>query len=286
MLERMARRADELDVVPHGGHLAREELVETRVGEPFDQFAFRAHALLARREPLQPLAQQIEHAAKALAHADRPAHGRAVDAEHRFDFLEEGHRLAHLAVHLVHERDDRRRAEPADLQQLDRLRLDALRGVDHHHRGIDGGQHAIGVFGEVLVAGRVEQVDRVAFVVELHHGARHRYPALLLHFHPVRGGVTPALARLDGAGHLDRAAVEQQLLRQRRLAGVRVRDDRERPALRYVAHEVGGKGGFFHRFGAGSATDCAPASAKNKRRRPVAAGGETVSDYTQCAGSP
>ncbi len=148
-------------------------------------------------------------------------------------------RLAHLAIHLVDERDDRRRAQPADFEQLDRLRLDALRRVDHHHRRVDGGQHAVGVLGEILVARRVEQVDRVAGVVELHHRARDRDAALLLDLHPVRRRVPRALARLDGAGHLDRAAEEQQLLGQRRLARVRVRDDRERAAPRDVAHEIG-----------------------------------------------
>jgi hypothetical protein len=34
-------------------------------------------------------------------------------------------------------------------------------------------------------------------------------------------------ARLDRAGGLDRAAEQQQLFRQRRLAGVRMRDDRK-----------------------------------------------------------
>ena len=152
-------------------------------------------------------------------------------AEHRLDLLEQRERLAHFAVHLVDERDDRRVAQAAHLEQLDRLRLDALRRVDHHHRGVDRGQHAIGVLGEVLVARRVEQVDRVAGVVELHHRARDRDAALLLDLHPVGRRVARALARLDGAGHLDRAAEQQQLLGQRRLARVRVRDDRERAAL-------------------------------------------------------
>ena len=40
------------------------------------------------------------------------------------------------------------------------------------------------------------------------------------------------LAGGDRAGQLDRAAVEQQLFRQRRLAGVRVRDDGERARRR------------------------------------------------------
>src|SRR4051812_6504734 len=44
--------------------------------------------------------------------------------------------------------------------------------------------------------------------------------------------MTCGLAALDAARHLDRAAEQQQLLGQRGLAGVRMRDDGERaPAL-------------------------------------------------------
>jgi hypothetical protein len=39
-------------------------------------------------------------------------------------------------------------AQAADLEQLARLRLDALGGVDHHDRRIDRGQRAIGIFGK------------------------------------------------------------------------------------------------------------------------------------------
>ena len=46
-----------------------------------------------------------------------------------------------------------------------------------------------------------------------------------------------ALRDLTAPACVDRAAVQQQLLGQRGLAGVRVRDDREgAPALRFVGH--------------------------------------------------
>ena len=47
------------------------------------------------------------------------------------------------------------------------------------------------------------------------------------------------LARADGAGHLDRAAVEQQLLGERGLARVGVRDDGEGAAAGDLAAELG-----------------------------------------------
>ena len=137
---------------------------------------------------------------------------------------------AAVAVELVDEGHDRRVAQPADLHQLDRALLDALRAVDDHQRRIDRGERPVGVLGEVLVARRVEQVDDAPAVRELHDRRGHRDAALLLEAHPVRGRVARRLAPLDRAGHLDRAAEQQQLLGQRRLAGVRVRDDRKAAA--------------------------------------------------------
>ena len=220
-----------------------DERVELRVVEARDRLGVVGTRSSPGAKRMSVSSRRSNTPLEAAAHADRPGDRRAVDAEHRLDLLEQLERLAHLAVHLVDEREDRRVAHAAHLEQLDRLRLDALGGVDQHHRGVDRGQHAVGVLGEVLVARRVEQVDRVAGVLELHHRARDRDAALLLDLHPVGGRVARALARLDRAGELDRAAEQQQLLGQRRLARVRVRDDRERAPLRDVARERRGRGG-------------------------------------------
>ena len=67
--------------------------------------------------------------------------------------------------------------------------------------------------------------------LEFERGGRDRDAALLLELHPVGRGVAAGLAPADGAGELNRAGIEQQLLRQRRLARVRVRNDRERCAV-------------------------------------------------------
>ena len=89
------------------------------------------------------------------------------------DLVEQLERVAALAVHLVDERRDRHVAQAADLEQLAGLGLDALRGVDHHDGRVDRGQRAVRVLAEVLVARRVEQVERAVRVVERHHGRRH-----------------------------------------------------------------------------------------------------------------
>ena len=112
-----------------------------------------------------------------------------------------------------------------------------LRGVEHHHDGVDAGEHPVGVLGEVAVAGRVEQVDDVVAVRELQHRRADRDAALALELHPVRRRGAPAVAGLDGTGPLHGAGVEQELLGERRLAGVGVADDGERPpACRLLDH--------------------------------------------------
>jgi hypothetical protein len=140
---------------------------------------------------------------------------------------EEVEGVAALAVHLVDEGDDGDVAQPAHLEQFSRARLDAARGVDDHDGGIDGRERAVGVLGEVLVAGRVEEVEDAVGVFEGHDGGHDRDAALLLDAHPVGAGGDAVALRLHLARELDRAAEQEELFRQRRLAGIRVRDDRE-----------------------------------------------------------
>ena len=109
----------------------------------------------------------VINALKINAVADRPVHRKRADAEHALQFVEQLQRIFHRPVALVHERENRHATLPADLEQLSRLRFDAFRGINHHHHRIHGGQHAISVLGKILVAGRVEQVDAIAVVVEL-----------------------------------------------------------------------------------------------------------------------
>jgi hypothetical protein len=67
---------------------------------------------------------------KIDAHADRPCHRAGIERQRAFDLIEEFKWIAALAVDLVDEGDDRDVAEAADLEQLARLALDALGGID------------------------------------------------------------------------------------------------------------------------------------------------------------
>ena len=182
------------------------------------------------REPKKwiPIVQQVVDALESPAAPDRPGDRRTPEAQHPLDLVEQLDGLAALPVHLVHEGHDRGVAQPAHLHQPDGPRLDAAGAVDDHEGGIDGGQGAVGVLGEILVAGGVEQVHDAPGVGELHHRGGDGDAALLLELHPVGGGVSRRLAPLDGAGKPDRAAEQQQLLGEGGLARIGVGDDRER----------------------------------------------------------
>src|SRR5690606_39290554 len=87
--------------------------------------------------------------------------------------------------------------EPTHLEQLPRLLFDALRGVEHHHRRIDGSERAVRVLAEILVARRVEQVEDLPLELERHRGGADRDPAFALYLHPVRSRAALFAARSE-----------------------------------------------------------------------------------------
>ena len=222
---------ERLAAVPHqvqffaerGGVEARMPSRELRNGH-LAQAAGRAR--VAVKEP-HAAGLYVDGADEIAATADRPGDRRGVERQRLFDLVDQIERVAALAIHLVDERDDRDVAQPAHFEQLAGARLDAARGVDHHHRRIDGGERAVGVFRKVLVARRVEQVEDAAVVFEGHHRGDDGNAALALDRHPVRARRSPVALGLDLPGKLDGAAEQEQLLGQRGLAGVRMGDDGE-----------------------------------------------------------
>ena len=203
---------------------------------------------------------KVVGAGEIAAAANRPGHRRGIERQRLFDLVEQLERIAALAIHLVDEGDDRNVAQAADLEKLACARLDALGGVDHHDRRVDRRQRAIGVFGEVLVARRVEQIEDAAVVIEGHHRGDDRNAALALDRHPVRARRAAVTLGLDLPGEIDRAAEQQQLFGQRRFAGVGMGNDRERaPAL-----DFGGKRRHRDRIGADQEAYSSPACGRKK----------------------
>ncbi|EYU01626.1 hypothetical protein PA99_2147 [Pseudomonas aeruginosa PA99] len=212
------------------------EIAEVGAGfvgvELFDDLGLDALVAVARDVDDDPVVGQVVDALEVLVAADRPGDRRGLDLQHRLDLVEQLDGVADVAVELVDEADDGRVAQPADFHQGDGPRFDALAAVEHHQRRVHRGQGAVGVFGEVFVAGGVEQVDHVLAVGELHHRGGDGDAALLFHLHPVGRGVAVGLARLHGTGDGDRLAHQQELLGDGGLTGVGVGNDREGTALR------------------------------------------------------
>ncbi len=184
-------------------------------------------AVVAAGEGHEASLEEVVDAPEVAAIADGPIRRHDVHAEHFFDLGHDLERVPTVPIHLVHEGEDRDAAELADFAELSGLRLHAARCVDQHHGAVRRHQRPVGVLAEVTMARRVEDVDAVALELEVENGARHRDAALLLELEPIARGVSRSLLRAHGARFPHGAAVEQQLLRQRRLAGVRMRDDRE-----------------------------------------------------------
>ena len=109
----------------------------------------------------------IEHATERRAVAEGPDDGGGLETEDGFEFVEEFKGVARGAVALIHERENRDAATTADFEEFAGLRLDALGRVDDHDNGIDCGEDAVGVLGEIFVTGGVEEVDGATGVVEL-----------------------------------------------------------------------------------------------------------------------
>jgi hypothetical protein len=84
---------------------------------------------------------QVLHPAQTLARTLRPVERRRRHRQLLLDLVQQGERILRLAVHLVDEGDDRNVAQAAHFEQLQRLRLDALGGVEHH----DGESAAVSV---------------------------------------------------------------------------------------------------------------------------------------------
>ena len=132
-------------------------------------------------------------------------------------------------VDLVRDRDDLELVVEREVRVGERLRLDALRGVDEEQRALARLERPRDLVREVDVPGRVDEVQLVALPEHAHRLRLDRDPALALELHRVED-LLAHLALRDGVGQLEDAIGE------RRLAVVDVRDDRE-VADPFLLHE-------------------------------------------------
>ena len=238
-VKRLACVAQQLDVVRKGGGSLRADTLLPR-GIIHLKHLGDARLLPVARilgKELDAVLLAVIDAAIRAVRSDRPVHRVGADAEHVLELVHEIERRLAEAVKLVDKGKDGDAALTADAEQLARLRLDALCRVDDHDGTVHRHQRAVRVLTEVLMPRRVEDVDPIAVIVELQHGGRDRDAALFFDLHPVGDGMTLRLARLDRAREMYRPAVEQQLLGERRLARVRMRDDGKGASLRDLAVE-------------------------------------------------
>jgi hypothetical protein len=250
-----------------GGELAGEDAGDVEVGTgSFEEFEFVADLLVGvfvhggfdafvlnaadadwgavgtvdgAFEEVDLLVFAIVDAFEAGAVAEGPVEWVGGDAEDGFEFVQQIERRACGPVEFVHEGEDGDAAAAADFEEFAGLAFDAFAGIDDHDGGIDGGEDAVGVFGEVFVAGGVEDVDDAVFVFELEDGGGDGDAALFFEFHPVGRGGALVFARGDGACEVEGAAVEEEFLGEGGFAGVRVGDDGEGAAAFHFALERG-----------------------------------------------
>ena len=201
-------------------------------------------AIGAAFEQMHPLVSTVVHSdERAVWPVDRPHRRITIDAEVRFDILNELEGIFAVSITLVDEREDRRATPFADFEQLAGTLFDATTIVQQHDGAVSSDQRAIGVFGEVFVSRRIQEVELVPVVLELQDRGGDRDAAFLLQLHPVGRCVTRRASCLDRPCKVNGTAVQQQLLRERRLACVRVRNDGERAATGNLVSEQVRRGG-------------------------------------------
>ena len=213
LVERMPRLVEQRDVLHQPVvRLVAEEVPERRVAQRADLDAGPARAVVvAPLEQVDDLLPPVVYADERAVAVDRPRHRMAGDLQVGFDVAHQLERVLPHPIALVHEGEDRHPAALADGEELARPVLDASSVIQQHHRAVRRDERTVGVLREILVAGRVEQVDLVPVVLELHHARRHRDAALLLELHPVRRGMARRTPRLHRAGEVDGAAVKQEI---------------------------------------------------------------------------
>ncbi len=167
---------------------------------------------------------QVDEAFEGALEADRDLHEHGVAAELLGDLVADLERVGPDAVELVDEGDERDVVAAQLAVDRDRLGLDAADRAEDEDGRVEDAQGPLDLDGEVDVAGRVDDVDRVVGPLDVGRGRGDGDAPLALEVHGVHGRADAVLA-LDLVDLVDLLAVEEDTLRQRRLAGVDVGAD-------------------------------------------------------------
>ena len=124
-----------------------------------DQHGFEWSGRVARFRWRQSFDQRFKHVLDAFAGFGGNVDGQlAVEANDLFDLLADAIRFRRRQVDFIQDRDDLMVRVDGEIGIGERLRLNALTGIDQEQRAFTGGQAAAHFVGEIDVARRVHQV--------------------------------------------------------------------------------------------------------------------------------
>ena len=204
-------------------HVGDDALVLVVVAVEDERLQRRARVVRRRRDARDDGLQDLADAGAVLGAGQQ--HLLARDGQRLLELAHHHLRIGGGQVDLVDDRDDHQVLRHGQVDVGQRLRLDALRGVDDQDGALAGLEGSAHLVREVDVAGRVDQVERVGLavggvVVEAHGAGLDGDPLLALEVHRVEH-LRLHEPLVDGVGHL------QQPIGERRLPVVDVRDDAE-----------------------------------------------------------
>ena len=145
---------------PHVGHHTAVDVVD---GVEDHRPGGRIGVTGGRRDSAHHLVEQGGHPCTGLA--GHPQHVTGFAADDVGDLGGVALRIRGGQIDLVEHRNDRQVAIQGQVEVGQRLRFDALRGVDEQHRAFAGLQRAGHLVGEVDMAGGVDQMQHIIFLV-------------------------------------------------------------------------------------------------------------------------
>ena len=183
----------------------------------------RRGVALGRRQAGDDRFQDFRHVQSGLGRDQNRVRG--IKPDHVLDLLLDLVGLGGRQIDLVEHRNDLEIVVERLIDVGERLRLDALAGVDDEQRALAGGERTVDLIGEVDVAGRVDEVEDVILAVvraifEANGLRLDRDAALALDIHGIEH-LLDHFARFEPAGELN------QPVGKGRFAVVDMGDDRE-----------------------------------------------------------